>query len=220
MPLAQELLVGLSSRCTRLLVVCAALAGCVEGHVGTGRAPGGGGGGPDDPGIRLMDGGRPSPTDAGGRAPGNDAGSTPRIDAGSRPGTDAGPPPDDDLAYCVSLLNMYRDRVGQPPLMRDPDIEAYAAEGARSDSQTGFAHGHFSATGGGGVAYAENEIPGWDLSFGGGTVRGVIEEGTQMMWEEGPGGGHYENIVGDYSHVGCGIHVTAGDSVWVVQDFR
>ena len=36
----------------------------------------------------------------------------------------------------------------------------------------------------------------------------------------GPGGGHYEILLGGHTAVGCGIHITGDNLVWVVQDFR
>ena len=36
------------------------------------------------------------------------------------------------------------------------------------------------------------------------------------MWAEGPGGGHHDNIAGDYAEVGCGFYVD-GTSVTMVQ---
>jgi hypothetical protein len=41
-----------------------------------------------------------------------------------------------------------------------------------------------------------------------------------MMWDEGPGGGHYDNIAGDQKEAGCGIYVTPSGAVWVIQDFK
>jgi hypothetical protein len=49
------------------------------------------------------------------------------------------------------------------------------------------------------------------------------------MWAEGPGGGHYENMIGDYASLGCGVFIAThpglrpgaqdGDEITVVQDF-
>jgi hypothetical protein len=65
---------------------------------------------------------------------------------------------------------------------------------------------------------AENAVPGWPMGSG---VRSVVAEGLEMMWDEGPGGGHYENMASRrYSEVGCGVYVTSGNRVWVVQNFR
>jgi hypothetical protein len=48
----------------------------------------------------------------------------------------------------------------------------------------------------------------------------VIDEGLKMMWAEGPGGGHYENIKGSHTKAGCGCFVTSSNNAWVVQDFK
>ena len=40
-----------------------------------------------------------------------------------------------------------------------------------------------------------------------------------MMWAEGPGGGHYETMKGNFNEVGCGLFVENG-VVTITQDFR
>ena len=35
---------------------------------------------------------------------------------------------------------------------------------------------------------------------------------------EGPGGGHYENMMGNYASLGCGVYIQ-GDGITIVQDF-
>ena len=52
-----------------------------------------------------------------------------------------------------------------------------------------------------------------------GGVRGALEQGLQMMWDEGPSGGHYRNMVAQRSELGCGIFVN-GSEVTIVQEFR
>jgi hypothetical protein len=43
----------------------------------------------------------------------------------------------------------------------------------------------------------------------------------QMMWAEGPGGGHYENMSStQYTLAGCGTYTTSDGNVWVTTDFR
>lgn len=121
-----------------------------------------------------------------------------------------------DAVYCVQVINRYRAKAGVPPLERSAALEAFAMKGAESDAKSGRPHGYFSQTSGGGIAWAENEIPGWP-----GAVREVIAEGTEMMWNEGPGGGHHDNIASKkWKEVGCGIYVTASKKVWVTQDFH
>ncbi len=171
-------------------------------------------------GDARADGGKTTPTDSGGGHADTHAG----VDTTPTPtppaAADTSPPPStDDLQRCVDLINVYRAKVSKKPLGRSSALETFAAAGAQADSKTGSAHGHFISTSGGGIAWAENEIPGWPLESSG--VRGVLEDGLQMMWDEGPGGGHHDNMAStEYTEVGCGVFVTSGKEVWIVQDFR
>lgn len=132
--------------------------------------------------------------------------------------TDASVSGGTDEAFCVDETNRYRAMVSEPPLARSAALEAYAAEGAEIDGTAHQAHKHFQDTNGGGIAFAENEIPWWPLSdFG--SVREIVRAGLALMWAEGPGGGHYEIIRGPYTALGCGIFVN-GDEVTVVQDYQ
>lgn len=122
-----------------------------------------------------------------------------------------------ELAFCVDETNRYRAIEGLPALARNAALEAYAAEGAEIDQESGEPHKHFLDTNGGGIAAAENEIPRWPVSqFG--SVHNVIREGLDMMMDEGEGGDHHDTILGGYQRLGCGIY-RAGDVVTVVQDF-
>jgi hypothetical protein len=127
----------------------------------------------------------------------------------------------DDLQHCVNVINDYRATLGRAAYTRSSALEDFAAAGAQSDSQTGQAHGHFGSTGGGhGIAFAENEIPGWPGKQYGG-LRGVIDGGLKAMWDEGPGGGHYENMSSDqYTSAGCGSFTTSAGDIWVTIDFK
>jgi hypothetical protein len=130
--------------------------------------------------------------------------------------TSSPPVPTTENEYCVEVINGYRAKIGVPPLKRSLPLEEYATKGAESDAKTGRPHGHFMDTSGGGIAWAENEIPGWP-----GKVHDVITEGCEMMWDEGPGGGHHDNMASTkWKEVGCGIYVTSSGKVWVTQDFR
>lgn len=126
---------------------------------------------------------------------------------------------EEEVAYCVSEINGYRSRVGKPALERAHDAEGFSTEAARVDGEHHESHRYFRSTNGGnGLAMAENEIPWWKLNDHG-SVRTVIRKGLSMMWAEGPGGGHYENMIGDYRQVSCGISIVNGE-VTVTQDFR
>jgi hypothetical protein len=130
-------------------------------------------------------------------------------------------PRDDDLAFCVAETNRYRARYALPPLRRSAELEAYAATGARYDTAARTPHKHFDDTRGGHLAYAENEclsFHGWSLQFGGGSVRGTLIKCLRTFYDEGPGGGHHQNMMGEYRSLGCAVHV-AGGGVTIVQDY-
>ena len=121
---------------------------------------------------------------------------------------------DPELTFCVTETNRYRATLGFAALTRSTALEAYAAVGAREDGLAQVPHQHFKSTNGGGIASAENEMNGSNQS-----LHGLIERGLAGMWAEGPGGGHYENMRGRYSQLGCGVFVN-GNVITVVQDFR
>lgn len=126
---------------------------------------------------------------------------------------------DDELQRCVELVNQYRATVHRSPLARSGKLEAFAAKAAANDGRAHVGHQYFRRTNGGGVSHAENAIPWWPLASIDGGVRGALEQGLQMMWDEGPSGGHYRNMVGRHSEIGCGIFVNGGE-VTIVQEFR
>jgi uncharacterized protein YkwD len=121
-----------------------------------------------------------------------------------------------ELTFCVTEINRYRATLGRAALTRSSALEAYAAVGAREDGLAHVGHQHFRSTNGGGIASAENVLPWW-TSYN--SVHGVIQQGLALMWAEGPGGGHYENMRGPFTQLGCGVFVN-GNEITVVQDFR
>ena len=120
-----------------------------------------------------------------------------------------------ELTFCVNETNGYRATQGLSALTRSSALETYAAAGAQEDGLAHAPHQHFRSTNGGGLARAENEIPWWSAT----SVHAVIQQGLAMMWAEGPGGGHYENMRGPYTQLGCGVFVN-GNEITVVQNFR
>ncbi len=121
-----------------------------------------------------------------------------------------------ELVYCVDEVNRYRASVGLPALSRSPVLEAFAQIGVEHDASIRIPHDYFRQTNGGGVAKAETEILWWR---GLTTVR-VISAGLAQMWAVGPGGEHYDILVGRYTDVGCGIFVSPSGEVSVSQTFR
>lgn len=101
------------------------------------------------------------------------------------------------------------------PVIRSTVLETFALEGAHSDAQTGIGHGHIANHPG--VAKAENEFVSDQRPND--TVQTAIMRGWALFWSEGPGGGHYDNMIGAFTEVGCGVHLAAGRYT-IVQDFQ
>jgi uncharacterized protein YkwD len=163
------------------------------------------------------------------RTSGRPDGGDDRPDGGAFvPDSDAAGPPTapptqpaalDDYEFCVAETNRFRAQAGQPAVARAEALEAFATEGAREDHESATPHGHFQRTGGGGVAFAENACPGWLGWNVQGTVQATIANCLAAFFSEGPGGGHYDNMMGPYATVGCGWYIDANDSITIVQNF-
>lgn len=162
--------------------------------------------------------GAPPPTAAAEPTPG--AAPAPAPASAAAPGRGARGATEAEIFFCIGETNRYRASKGKPPFQRSTVLDGYAAEGARADHAARQPHQHFNS-----VQFpasfsglAENELPWWHLEPGG-SVREVIRAGVATMWAEGPGGGHYDNLVGPFTEVGCGLWIDS-DAITVVQDFR
>ena len=123
-----------------------------------------------------------------------------------------------DLVFCVDETNRYRALRNKAALARSTALEAYAADGARVDALAGAAHRHFDTTSGGGVATAENEALRLNAAQFAST-RDAITAALYLFYGEGPGGGDYDNMLGDYTQIGCGVYRSSTE-ITIVQDFR
>jgi hypothetical protein len=106
--------------------------------------------------------------------------------------------------------------VGKPALIESTSIEAFAAAAASADASSDVPHGYYQAHNPG--FGAENEALRWSLTDFGST-RNAVTQAIGAFWSEGPRGGHYENLIGPYTQLGCGFFVS-GSLVTIVQDFR
>jgi hypothetical protein len=123
-----------------------------------------------------------------------------------------------DLAFCVSETNRYRAFAGKSALSQSAALESYAATGAQVDANARVPHSHFQSTNGGSVALAENELLATALNLFG-TVQETMRQSIAAFYAEGPSGGHYQNLEGPYTQVGCGVFIASG-LITLVQDFR
>jgi hypothetical protein len=125
---------------------------------------------------------------------------------------------------CVQETNRYRTTVPAPgtgaaraAVTESTQLESYADTGAMIDYSSS-PHHHFITTNGGGISFAENECPHWPLSMTGGDLNQLVVACLAAFYGEGPGGGHYENMMGAYAELGCGIYENGSD-VTIVQDY-
>ena len=137
------------------------------------------------------------------------------------PGDDAGadaPASSTPYSFCVDETNRLRAGKGKAAVAHSQQLQDYANTGAMIDFN-GSPHQHFSSTSGGGIAFAENECPKWSLSQqGGGDMTNLVKACIAAFYSEGPGGGHYDNMMGNYAKLGCGIYENGG-RVTIIQDF-
>lgn len=115
------------------------------------------------------------------------------------------------VEICVSTINQYRATRGLPPYARWDAAESCSDGEAKSDGSTGRAHGAFPKCG----EHAQNECPGWP-----GPADTMIPRCLKAMFGEGPGGGHYDAMMGNYTKVACGFAVAPDGQIWAVQNFR
>lgn len=143
----------------------------------------------------------------------------------------ADPYPADALVrYNVERLNAYRADKGLPPLRYDAKISAFARAGSAQLARDHKAHAHFAARmksrplpPGFGTRSAENQGDSRGLEAmdkdPGKSGRQQIDLMLKMMMDEGPGGGHHDNIVDPkLRRVGIGL-VTVGGKLYMTNDF-
>ena len=175
------------------------------GAPGSGGAAQGGKSASGGTGGTLTQGGAPG---SGGAAQGGKSGA-----GGSGPVLD---PYAQARQKCVDRVTQLRATKNLGPVPRLASAEACADGQAKKDSQTGQAHSAFGDCVNqvkGWTGAAQNECPGW------GSVADTLAGCIDAMWAEGPGGGHYDNMVGGSDFMACGFYTTPAGKVWMVQDF-
>ena len=133
-------------------------------------------------------------------------------------------PSDPLVKYNVDQLNAYRKKVGQPALLYDAQVSAFALAGSKQLSSDHTPHTHFNANvknkpPGFGTRSSENQgdwegVPSMDKDP---LVNGKkqIDVMLKIMWDEGPGEGpahgHYTNMVNPkYKRIGVGLFYSGG----------
>lgn len=132
---------------------------------------------------------------------------------------------DQHQQHNLDTLNMYRAQAGVAPLTIDDALNAFSTAAAMDLEATNQAHRYFMQAGQTGAIWqdgfcgsaAENQAPGWPTN---GNEDAVIDAILKAMMDEGPGGGHHDNILASSStRVGIGLVVDAQNRLWFSNDF-
>lgn len=118
---------------------------------------------------------------------------------------------------CVHRINTYRDSMHVAHLTRSPPKEFCVDTQAMLDYTSNTAHsafGHCSERG-------QCECPGWSGTTLAAAVNSIVTGCLQSMWNEGPGGGHYEIMKStSYTKVECGFYyIPSKRIIWATQDY-
>lgn len=136
-------------------------------------------------------------------------------------------PADPIIRYNVERVNAYRAQKGVAPVLYDAKISAFARQGSERLSRDHTAHAHFAAHAQGAPGFgsrsAENQgdpsgVPALDADPWRNSTK-QVDVMLKLMMDEGPGGGHYENIVNPrMRRIGVGIVYVAG-RMYLTNDF-
>jgi uncharacterized protein YkwD len=151
------------------------------------------------------------------------------VEAPDPPDRPADPFPGDPLVkYNVDQLNVYRKNAGVPLLKYDAKISTYALAGSKQLSSDHEPHAHFKATAQGnpvlGTRSAENQgdwngVPELDTSSKLANGKKQIDVMLKLMFDEGPGGGHHDNMLNPkMKRVGIGLFYV-GAKLYLTNDF-
>jgi uncharacterized protein YkwD len=132
----------------------------------------------------------------------------------------ADPWPSDPLVkYNVDHVNAYRAKKGLPPLLYDATISGFARRGSEQLSRDHTPHAHFAAHAEGAPGFgsraAENQgdpagVPSLDPNPSRSGQK-QIDTMLELMWNEGPGGGHYDNMMNPaLRRIGIGLVYASG----------
>ena len=155
--------------------------------------------------------------DAGAPAPSDDAGANGQFDQFQ--------------VHNLNVINMYRATLKIAPLVLDTQLSTFAIAGSQELSQDHSPHQHFiNASNNGSIwmdgfnnAAAENQGDpnGWTVLSSDPTTNETdqIDQILAAMFAEGPGGGHYENLMGSqYTRLGVGL-LEVSQALYLTNDF-
>jgi uncharacterized protein YkwD len=136
-------------------------------------------------------------------------------------------PSDPRIKYNVDRINAYRAQHGLAALLYDAKISAFARAGSERLARDHTPHANFAehaegAPGFGSVSAENQGDPSGVPPMDGGAKR-QIDAMLDLMMKEGPGGGHYENMMSPrFRRVGVGLVDATGDAgprLYMTNDF-
>lgn len=150
------------------------------------------------------------------------------VEAPAPPPRPADPwPGDARVRHNVERVNAYRAEKGLEPLLYDAKISAFAYAGSERLARDHQPHAHFMANARGAPGFgsrsAENQgDPNGVPAMGEGPLasgKKQIDVMLKLMMDEGPGGGHHDNMMNPrYRRIGVGL-VDAGGKLYMTNDF-
>ena len=135
-------------------------------------------------------------------------------------------PVDPIVRYNVDQVNAYRSRGGLPPLLYDGRLSAFATTGSQRLARDHVAHANFAENASAqkfGSRSAENQgdpggVPPMDADRWR-SAQKQVDVMLKLMMDEGPGGGHYDNIMSPkLRRIGVGI-VYVNNRFYMTNDF-
>ena len=130
------------------------------------------------------------------------------------------------MMHNLDALNMYRAANGVAALVLDDQISAFSLTASMELKKSNTAHQYFMQQAQSGAIWkegfcngaAENQAPNWPIPNG--DVDKVVDAILKAMMDEGPGGGHHDNILNSkMTRVGAGIYVDENTRLWFTNDF-
>ncbi len=151
------------------------------------------------------------------------------VEASPPPPRPEDPYPSDPLVrYNVEQINKYRSAKGLAPVLYDAKISAFARQGSERLSRDHSPHAHFAANAQGAPGFgsrsAENQgdpagVPVLDPSDATRNGKKQIDVMLKLMMDEGPGGGHHDNMMNPrFRRVGIGLSYSGG-KLYLTNDF-
>lgn len=126
------------------------------------------------------------------------------------------------IHHNLNQLNAYRAKAGAQVLQMEPKLNGFARQGSIELRQNHQPHGHFRRADvfesgfQGSAAENQGDPNGWPIRGG---LNATIDAILQAMMDEGPGGGHHDNMLNpEFRRVGIGL-VVDGNKLYLTNDF-